>query len=251
MKFENKNIWIIGCSSGIGDALARELSEQGANLALSARREDKLNDLNKELRNKHEVLPFDVADFEGLKAGTKKLKSKWKHIDSVIFLAATYSPGDVFELEYEKVKQVIEVNLLSAFSLSELVLPWLIEQKKGQLVFCASVAGYRGLPTGQPYGATKAALINLAESIYCEVKPKYPQIDIKVINPGFVRTPLTNKNDFEMPMIIEPEQAAKAIAKGLLSNKFEIRFPRLFTNIMKLLEMIPYQLYFWLVKKVA
>lgn len=251
MKFENKNIWIIGCSSGIGEALARELAAQGANLALSARNKDKLNEQNKELGGKHDVLAFDVADFAGLKAATRKLKSKWGHVDSVILMAATYSPGDVFELEYDKVKQVIEVNLLSAFSLSELVLPWLIEQKKGQLVFCASVAGYRGLPTGQPYGATKAGLINLAESIYCEVKPKYPEIDIKVINPGFVRTPLTDKNDFEMPMIIEPEEAAKAIAKGLLSSNFEISFPRLFTSIMKLLEMIPYRLYFWLVKKVA
>lgn len=251
MKFENKNIWIVGCSSGIGAALAKELAAQGANLALSARSKDKLNSLNKELDGKHQVLPFDVADFAALKSTTKKLKSTWKQIDSVIFLAATYSPGDVFELEYEKVKTVLEVNLLAAFSISELVLPWMLEQKNGQLVFCASVAGYRGLPTGQPYGATKAALINLAESIYCEMQKQCPQIDIKVINPGFVRTPLTDKNDFKMPMIIEPEQAAKAIVKGLLSSKFEIRFPWLFTSIMKLLEITPYRLYFWLVKKVT
>lgn len=251
MKFENKKIWIIGCSSGIGEALARELAAQGATLALSARREDKLTELNVELGGKHEILAFDVADFKGLKAATEKLRTKWQQIDSVIFLAATYTPGDVFELEYEKVKQVLEVNLLSAFSISELVLPWLLQQQKGQFVLCASVAGYRGLPSGQPYGATKAALINLAESIKCEMQTKCPQIDIKVINPGFVRTPLTDKNDFAMPMIIEPEQAAKAIAKGLLATKFEIRFPWLFTSIMKFLEIIPYRLYFWLVKKFA
>jgi short-subunit dehydrogenase len=251
MKFKDKNIWIIGCSSGIGEALARELAAQGANLAMSARREAELETLNNELGGKHEVLAFDVADFEGLKAATKKLKSKWKQIDSVIFLAATYSPGDVFELEYEKVKQVLEVNLLSAFSISELVLPWLLQQQHGQFVLCASVAGYVGLPTGQPYGATKAALINLAESIYCEMQKKCPQIDIKIISPGFVKTPLTDKNDFKMPMIITPDKAAKAIAKGLLSSEFEIRFPWLFTSIMKLLEILPYPLYFWLVKKMA
>lgn len=152
-------------------------------------------------------------------------------------------------MEHEKVKKVVEVNLLSAFNLTELVLPWLIEQKKGQFVICASVAGYRGLPTGQPYGATKAALINLAESIYCEMQLTHPEVDIKVINPGFVKTPLTDKNDFKMPMIITTEKAAEAIAKGLLSSKFEIRFPFIFTSIMKLLEIIPYRLYFWLVKK--
>lgn len=249
MDFENKKIWVIGCSSGIGEALARELSEQGATLALSARREEKLNELNTELGGKHEVLPLDVSNFEDMQAATKKLKLSWKEIDAVVFMAATYSPGDVFELEYEKVKNVLEVNLLSAFGLSELLLPWMTQQNKGQLVLCASVAGYRGLPTGQPYGATKAALINLAESINCELQAKDSKVQVKVINPGFVETPLTDKNDFKMPLIIKPEQAAKAIAKGLLKNKFEIRFPWLFTTIMKLLEMIPYRLYFWLIKK--
>lgn len=251
MSFKNKNIWIIGCSSGIGHALAKELAEQGATLALSARRTEELVLLNSQLGDKHIVLPFDVADFDGMQAATEKLKSKWSRIDSIIFMAATYTPGNVFELKHENVRRVVEVNLLSAFSLAELVLPWLIEQKHGQLALCASVAGYRGLPSGQPYGTTKAALINLAESIHAEMQIKCPQVDIKVINPGFVRTPLTDKNDFKMPMIIEPEQAAKAIAKGLLSSSFEIRFPRLFTDVMKLLEILPYRIYFWIAKKLV
>ena len=251
MKFENKNIWIIGSSSGIGLALAHELAAQGANLALSARREPELNELNAKLGGKHQVLPFDVADFASFEAAANKLKSSWIHIDSIIFMAATYTPGNVFELKHEKVKTVVDVNLMSAFYLAELVLPWLIEQQKGQLVLCASVAGYRGLPTGQPYGVTKAALINLAESIYCEMQIKCPQVDIKIISPGFVKTPLTDKNDFKMPMIITPEKAAKAIAKELLSSKFEIRFPWLFTSAMKLLELLPYPIYFWLAKKMV
>jgi short-subunit dehydrogenase len=251
MKFENKKIWIIGASSGIGAALAHELAAQGATLALSARRENELNELNAKLGGKHLVMPFDVADFAGFEAATNNLKAKWAEIDSILFMAATYTPGNVFQLKHDKVKTVVDVNLMSAFYLAELVLPWLIEQQKGQLVLCASVAGYRGLPTGQPYGMTKAALINLAESIHCEMQIKCPQIDIKIISPGFVRTPLTDKNDFKMPMIIEPEQAAKSIAAGLLRKNFEIHFPRKFTNIMKLLEILPYPLYFWLVKKMV
>lgn len=251
MKFENKNVWIIGCSSGIGEALARELSEQGATLALSARREEKLNELNNSMGGKHEVVPFDVSNFDQLKKAVETLKAKWKQIDSIIFLAATYSPGNVVDLKHEEVKRVMDVNVTSAFSLCELALPWLIEQQKGQLAICASVAGFRGLPDAQPYSATKAALINLAESMHVEMLQKCPGVDIKVINPGFVKTPLTDKNEFEMPMIITPEEAAKAIAKGLRSKKFEICFPWLFGTIMKLLRIMPSRPYFWLAKKFA
>lgn len=251
MNIKNSNIWIIGCSSGIGEALARELAAQGANLALSARSKDKLLALNGELNDKHMALPFDAANFAEMQAATEKLKNNWGRIDSIIFLAATYSPGDVSELRHADVERVVQVNLLSAFYLAELALPKLIEQNSGQFILCASVAGYRGLPTGQPYGATKAALINLAESMRAEVRNKNYDIDIKIINPGFVKTPLTDKNSFEMPMIITPEQAAKHIAEGMRSKKFEIRFPKFFTFMMKVLEILPYSLYFWTVKKIT
>ena len=128
----------------------------------------------------------------------------------------------------------------------ETVLPLLLAQGGGQITLCASVAGYRGLPKSQPYGATKAGLINIAESLAAEV-PK--QIDVRVINPGFVESRLTDKNDFKMPMRISPEKAAKAIADGLNKPGFEIHFPKAFTRIMKLLSYLPNSLYFALMRR--
>ena len=125
--------------------------------------------------------------------------------------------------------------------------PQFESQGHGQIVICASVAGYRGLPTGQPYCAAKAALLNLSESLKVELEPK--NIDVKVICPGFVKTPLTDKNDFPMPMIIEAEDSAIAIKKGLCSRAFEIHFPKRFTYIMKLLHILPHWLYFVVARK--
>jgi len=251
VKFENKNIWIIGASSGIGEAVAKELAEQGANLALSARSGDKLKNLASRLGNNHIVLTLDVSQPKEIESAVEKLRKTWKKIDYIINLAAIYYPDDMVKLKAEKTRKLIEVNLTSSFYLVEFALPWLIEQNSGQLVFCGSVAGYVGLPSGQPYSASKAAIINMAESLRCEMLKTHPQIGIRLISPGFVKTPMTEQNDFEMPMIIEPEQAAMAIAAGLLSSKFEIHFPRKFTNIMKLLEILPYRIYFWLVKKLV
>ncbi|PIR33527.1 MAG: short-chain dehydrogenase [Alphaproteobacteria bacterium CG11_big_fil_rev_8_21_14_0_20_44_7] len=245
-----KNIWLIGASSGIGEALAKELAMQGANLALSARREKELDKVKKSLQgNKNISLPLDVSNLDELKKAASKLKNDWGQIDSVITLAAIYYPEKIQKLEAEKTAKLIEINLTSNFYLCEAVLPILTKQKEGQIVFCGSVAGYVGLPKGQPYCATKAGVISLAESLKIELAEDHPKIDVKVICPGFVKTPMTDKNNFKMPMVIEAEEAAKAIAKGLKSKKFEIHFPRKFTNIMKLLEIMPYRLYFWLSKK--
>lgn len=251
MNFKNKNIWIIGCSSGIGEAVAKELAASGATLALSARRETKLNKICNNLEGKHTVLPLDISNPKEVKKAVESLRSKWKKIDIIINFAALYYPGDMVKLESTKTKKLIEVNLTSSFYLAEYALPHLIEQGEGQLVFCGSVAGYMGLPGGQPYSATKAAIINMSESLYLEMKKSKTNVDIKLINPGFVKTPMTEKNDFEMPMVLQPEQAAKAISKGLLASKFEIHFPRKFTNIMKFLEILPYGIYFRLAKKIV
>jgi short-subunit dehydrogenase len=244
-----KHIWIIGCSSGIGKALAKELSEQGAILALSARNQKALVALNDELGGAHQVLPFDVSNYKDLDRIANELSIKWPRIDSVIHLAASYDPDNKHQVVPEQVKQSIEVNLTSAFMLTHSMVPLLKKQDNGgQLVFCGSVAGYRGLPTGQPYCATKAAIINMAESFRVDYAPD--NIDVKVICPGFVRTPLTDKNDFKMPMMIEPEEAAKHIRKGLTRKAFEIHFPKKFTYLVKFLRIMPNAMFFWLIKKV-
>lgn len=235
---KGKHIWIIGASSGIGEALARELSSQGANLILSARRKDKLDALNKELGGEHQVLPADAGDAAGLLKAAKKIKK----LDSVIFMAAIYTPHTKTPKDLEFVHNALTVNLGGAFNTVHAALPFFEKQGSGQIVLCGSVAGYRGLPYGQPYCATKAAIINYAESLKIELEDK--NIDVKIISPGFVRTPLTDKNDFEMPMIIEPDEAAKALSKGLLARGFEIHFPKKFTYIMKVIDILPRWLYF-------
>jgi short-subunit dehydrogenase len=239
--YKGKYIWIIGASSGIGLALAVELAAQGATLALSARSEDKLKALNEELGGAHTVLPLDVVDEKAMAEAAKSLP----RIDSAIFMAAIYNPAPLSQLDVKAAHQMVNINLNGAFNTVHAVLPILKVQGHGQLALCGSVAGYRGLPNGQPYSATKAAVINLAESLRAEER----DLDIKVINPGFVRTPLTDKNNFKMPMIIEAEEAAKIIAKELQTKRFEIHFPKRFTFFVKLLAILPSWLFFILIKK--
>ncbi len=243
--FRNKHVWIIGASSGIGKALAHEISERGGTITLSARSVDKLEALNKELGGTHFVCPVDISDPESVKGALACVQKGFHRIDSIINLAALYDPGRLDHLNLDATRKLIDVNLMGMFNLVYTALPVMKEQGHGQIALCGSVAGFKGLPHGQPYSATKAAVINLAESLKAENKA----LDIKVINPGFVRTPLTDKNDFDMPMMIEPEQAAKAIADGLLKKSFEIHFPKKFTFIMKALKFLPAPLYFKIAAK--
>jgi len=237
------HIWIIGASSGIGEALARELATQGATLILSARSTDKLNAINEELGGAHTILPLDAGDVDAF----VKVAATLPKIDSVIFMAALYSPHSDKPKDIGFIHDMLNVNIGGAFNTVSAVLPIFEKQGYGQIALCGSVAGYRGLPYGQPYCATKAAIINYAESLKIELEPK--NIDVKLINPGFVRTPLTDKNDFPMPMMIEARAAAKAIAKGLQSSMFEIHFPKKFTWIMKLLRILPTPIYFLISRK--
>lgn len=242
--FNDKTIWIIGASSGIGKALAVNLHAQGANLILSARSEDDLKSVNKEFDGKHTVMPIDVSDPTSLKDAI----ANTGNIDSVIHLAAIYDPTSLIDLKHDTMSKIVDINLKGTFNVVEAVLPKLKQQGHGQLALCGSVAGYRGLPNGQPYSATKAAVINLVESLRAEEQKN--GIDVRLISPGFVETPMTDKNDFDMPMAIKPEQAADAIAKGLLSNAYEIHFPKKFTFIMKFLAILPAWAYFKIAGKI-
>jgi short-subunit dehydrogenase len=244
-----KYIWILGASSGIGASLAEELASRGAIVAVSARSKDKLQTLVKSLKgNGHIAVPLDVADPKSVKDAQNEILKTYPQIDSAIFLAAIYSPHDGKPKELSFIHDMLNVNIGGAFNMLDALMPQLEKQGHGQIVLCGSVAGYRGLPSGQPYCATKAAIINLAESLKVELEPK--NIDVKVICPGFVKTPLTDKNDFPMPMMIEAETAAKAIADGLCRRSFEIHFPKRFTYIMKTLRILPNAVYFWVSRKI-
>ncbi len=246
--YQDQIIWIVGASSGIGAALARELSARGATLALSSRRRDDLDLLVNEIGPQHKVFVLDITDSKTTLRTAQAIRAAFGRIDRIIYLAAAYIPMKMDNLDVDVVRAIIDVNLMGAFNLIHAVLPILVMQKsKAQLALCGSVAGYIGLPNAQPYSATKAAIINLCESLYTE---HGTHIDIKLISPGFVRTPLTDKNAFAMPMMIEPEHAAREIANGLLSSRFEIHFPRKFTNIMKILRLLPYGASLRLMKKI-
>lgn len=249
--FIGKKVWIIGASSGIGAALAHELARRGATLAISARRSDELQALRTALTpavvGEHHTLPLDVTDRAAFLAAAQAAQARLGRIDSVIFMAAAYQPGSVARMTADTLRQVVDVNLVAAFTCAEVLLPILRLQGSGQFALCGSVAGYRGLPNSQPYAATKAAIINLAETLRAEESRK--GIDVRVINPGFVKTPMTDKNDFTMPMMIEPEDAARSIADGLEGDAFEIHFPKRFTFLMKVLRLLPDRVFFALMRR--
>lgn len=244
--FQSQSVWIIGASSGIGLALAHELAERGAKLILSARNKQALDELNELLQGQHLVLPLDVTNPEAIHETIKDLRLKTPTLHRVIYLAGHYEPGAFKDSSITSIKQIIDVNLLGTLNLTHAVLPLLLKQGHGQIALCGSVAGYRGLPNSQPYSATKAALINFAESLQVELEPS--NIDVRIINPGFVRTPMTAKNNFVMPMMIDADHAAIAIADGLEGSSFEIHFPKRLTWIMKLLQFLPAKIFFMMTR---
>lgn len=243
--FKNLNIWVIGASSGIGKALCLELIKREANLFISSRKVELLNKIKDVNPNEVHVLPVDVLDIESLKQSFNQIPS----IDLIIYLAADYSPLTIETLDPKTCSHIIDVNLKGAINLSTVVFPRLIKERKGHLSFVASIAGYIGLPSSSVYGATKAALINYTESIYNEAKAY--NIDISVVNPGFVKTNLTAKNDFDMPFIMTPEEAAKEMIKGYESGDFAIVFPKKFSYFFRFLRILPYSLHLRLLKKLV
>lgn len=227
-------IWIIGASDGIGAALAKAWAAKGARLVLSARSEDKLKELAQSLGGDHDVVPLDVADRASLEAAAQRLRELGP-LDRAVHLAAIYDPGKVSALDPDKAASIVNVNLTGSFHVAQ-VAPKVLKPG-GQLAICGSTAGYVGLPQGQIYSATKAAVTNLTESLRAELAGK---TDVRLISPGFVETRLTDKNDFSMPFIITPEAAAEAIIKGLNTRAFEVHFPKRMTYLMKLATALPY-----------
>lgn len=240
--WQGKRVWLVGASAGIGAALARTLAERGARLALSARSDLRLKNLGIPGAL---LLPCNATDTAGLAAVRARLLSVWGGIDLVIYLAGDYRPMRAADFDLEQAERIVAVNFGGALKLVSLVLPDLAPG--GGIAFVASVAGYRGLPRALAYGPGKAALIHLAECLHLELAPR--GIGVWAINPGFVATRLTAQNDFAMPALITPEQAAAEIVKGLRSGRFEIHFPKRFSRFMKFLAQLPYAFYYPLVRR--
>ena len=238
-------VWLLGASSGIGAALGSALLQRGARVAFSARNAERLHAAAVGAERAL-VLPCDAADEDSLRGAWATLLATWGGVDLAIYVAADYRPMRAWSLDLPQARRMIDVNLVAAVAFAHCVVPQLLRQKRGQIAFVASVAGYRGLPKSLIYGPTKAALINFAEALYLDLQPL--GIGVRVINPGFVATPLTAANDFAMPALLTPEQAAQATIAGFTGGAFEIHFPKRFTRVMKLLAHLPYRLYFPLVR---
>ena len=239
--WHGQRVWLVGASSGIGAALARALLTAGARVALSARTAERLAKVAGRSTNAL-VLPMDATQPAQWSAGLEEITARWKGVDLVIFCSAQYQPERSWEVKAEGVRTMLEANLASVYFGLETVLPALLESGSGGLAIVASVAGYMGLPNATVYGPTKAALINLAELLYVDLRPR--GIAVTLIDPGFVQTPLTARNDFPMPALITPEQAAEYILAGFAAGRFEIDFPWRFTRVVRFISRLPYRLRF-------
>jgi short-subunit dehydrogenase len=243
-------VWIIGASSGIGASLAHALYQRGARVVLSARRQDALQTVAADFDpTRCLVLPLDITSPDEIWRAEQSLYADWAGYDLVIVMAGDYVPMHAWDFDRSAATRVLAVNLQGPLNVMAPVLPRLLAQGRGGLALVSSAAGYRGLPKSLAYGPSKAALINLAESLYFDLAPR--GIGVYVINPGFVHTPLTAKNDFEMPAVITSDEAAIEIIRGFARGDFEIHFPRRFTRVMKALRHLPYGWYFRLVARMT
>ena len=242
-----KSIWITGASSGIGKALAIKFADEGWQVAASARREDILNKIAESNKN-ISSFPLDVTDGEKCKEIFEQIKKQYQNIDICFFSTGTWDPNKEKEIDVEQMKKVMNVNFFGTLNCIKAVEKYFREKNSGHISIVSSIAGYRGLPNSTGYGASKAALNNLAESLYFDFG-RY-NVRVSLVSPGFIKTPMTDKNKFPMPMIKSPEFAAEKMFVGLTKkNSFEIHFPIAFTLLMKFLKIIPNWLYFFLVKK--
>ena len=243
----SKNVWITGASSGIGKALAIKFAKEGWQVAASARRENLLKDLNNQNPNIH-PFPLDVKNKEETKNIFENIIEKFKTIDISIFCTGIHDPEAEKKLSSGKIREIMETNFFGTLNCIMAVNTYFREKKGGHISIVSSVAGYRGLPAASGYCASKSALISLAESLYFDFK-RY-NVRISLVSPGFIKTPMTDKNTFPMPLIKSVEFAAEKMFIGLTKkNSFEIHFPIAFTMMMKLLKIMPNWLYFLLIKK--
>ena len=239
-------VWVIGASTGIGAATAKLLLDAGARVAMSARSADKLRDVAGEHANAV-VEPLDFTQTGAVTAAWDRLRAQWGGLDLVLVVAGTHKEMRAWDLNEQDARALLEVNLHAVLNTTAAVVPGLLAQGHGSIGIVASVAGYRGLPKALVYGASKAAVINFTETLYLDLHPR--GLGVYLIMPGFVKTPLTDGNDFRMPHLISAEEAAQEIVAGMRAGKFEIHFPRAFTRQLKFLRLLPYRWYFHLVRK--
>ncbi len=249
-----RTVWLVGASTGIGRATASRLHGLGAHVVVSARSREALDAFVAE-HPRSDALALDATDRAAMRDAAAHIVRVHGRIDLAMYCAGTYSAMRATDFDFEVAERHVQVNYVGALVMLDAVLPHLLTQARagekgsmnGHISLVSSVAGYRGLPQSLAYGPTKAALIHLAETLHLDLEPL--GVGVSVINPGFVETPLTAQNDFRMPALITPEQAAVEIVRGWERGDFEIHFPKRFTLWMKALRHLGYGAYFAAVRR--
>jgi NADP-dependent 3-hydroxy acid dehydrogenase YdfG len=246
--FLNQRIWIIGASSGIGEACTQAFIKAGAKVALSSRRAEKLDAIAQSAQPRQAlVLPLDVTRHEQLSSAYQSILEAWGGLDLLLFVSGVYAPLRADNFDFEIAQKTIDANLLGPMRAVGIVLPNMLKAHAGHIAIVGSVAGYSGLPKALAYGPSKAGIINFCEILYYDLLPK--GISVHMISPGFVATEATAQNDFEMPALITADEAANEILSGLQAGEFDIHFPKRFSGFLKFLRILPYPLYFWIVRR--
>lgn len=247
--WQGRRVWLVGASSGIGLATASALHQRGARVTVSARNAEALQAFVQQHPGSR-GLALDVTQRDQVQHVATQVMGAGP-LDMMLYCAGYYQPMRATQLRLESLLQHLQINYVGALHVLDAVLPGMIAAARagrpGHLSLVSSVAGYRGLPNSLAYGPTKAALIHLAETLYLDLQDL--GLGVSVVNPGFVATPLTAQNDFAMPALISPEQAAQAMLQGWRHGEFDIHFPKRFSRVMKLLQYLPYPVYFPLVRR--
>ena len=246
MSENQKKIWITGASSGIGKALAEKFASEGWKVAVSARRKEILDEMAK--RENISSYPLDVTNQNQIKDVFSKIINDFGNLDLCVFSSGTYDPKLEQEINIKQNQFVMETNFFGVLYCIKSVEKYFKDKKAGHISIVSSIAAYRGLPNSSGYGPSKAALTDLTESLYFDFKKH--DVRISLVSPGFIKTPLTDKNEFRMPFIKSPEFAAEKMFNGLTKTKsFEIHFPKALTIILKFLRILPYKIYLYLIDK--
>ncbi|MFK7792795.1 MAG: SDR family NAD(P)-dependent oxidoreductase [Devosiaceae bacterium] len=244
-------VWITGASSGLGHALSLEMAARGYRLVLTARRLDALETLKAEIAKEHPQIEVhlaegDIVDAQRMDAIVNEMEAHGG-IDIAALNAGIYIPVDATKPDLAAFHTTFDVNLKGTANCVVPLINAMKPRRKGQIALVASVAGYSGLPMAAAYGATKAGLINMAEALRFDTERM--GITIQVVNPGFVETPATDDNPFEMPFLLKVDDAARRMADGLEAKTFEVTFPKRFTFQLKFMRLLPFNLYHWLVSR--
>ncbi len=243
--WQGKSVWLVGASSGIGQATAHALHQAGARVFVSARNADALLAFTAS-HPRATAIPLDATDRQAVTDAAQTVLASGP-LDLMLYCAGYYKALRATDFSLDEMLQHNQVNYVGAVQVLGAVLPGMLARRAGHVSLISSVAGYRGLPQSLAYGPTKAALINLAETMYVDLQDHH--IGVSLVCPGFVETPLTAQNEFTMPGLITPEQAALAILKGWGQGQFEIHFPKRFTLWMKALALLPARLYFPVIRR--